>query len=580
MRLLDARTFELVDFSPDQIPRYAILSHTWGEGEVLFKDFERGAHIDRPAWSKIQIACRQALKNDLDYVWIDTCCIDKSSSAELSEAINSMYTWYREAEICITYLSDVSGTVEATKEESDFRNSRWFTRGWTLQELLAPQHLIFFAQDWTLLGDKQTLATVIRSTTAIESDFLLNLRSIHLASVAQRMSWAAHRKTTRPEDVAYCLLGIFSVAMPLLYGEGKDKAFLRLQEEILKQSYDDSLFAWTAPQAAPEDHYGLFSKSPSWFATSQPIIAHEVWRDLMPRSVVNQGVSLILDLQRVGRTPGLYLARLNCSIPSMDNDGRVLAIYVNNIFRQTNQFMRIKASKLDSVANDESLNSKTMFIRHSFYPDALEGRVFAEHVFRIDWIRNDNETWNSFSVPYVGVHYPPHSGFMNWNKGKRPIEGLRDLPVRFLVPKTANTLALALDLEHCSGNHLLILFGSAAPYHLGFCASVFEPTDYLYPEFVIEHYVRHLKIAHVSNQYEIHQTLITANLEVTIREKIKVIKVSLVAIPDQKWSTAFEKNRKGFTKEYKKSVKAVDNGPVKAETSLVGTKVRNLLNLS
>lgn len=189
---------------------------------------------------------------------ISSCCIDKRSSAELSEAINSMYRWYESAAVCYVYLADVSSAPDSEQGLLEFRNSRWFTRGWTLQELLAPRNVLFFSQSWTHLGNRENLQTLISGITGIETDFLLG-QDLEFASVAKKMSWAAYRNTSRIEDIAYCLLGIFDVNMPLLYGEGK-KSFLRLQEEVYRASGDDSIFSWGSPYKL--DSF-LRTKSPS-----------------------------------------------------------------------------------------------------------------------------------------------------------------------------------------------------------------------------------------------------------------------------------------------------------------------------
>lgn len=200
----------------------------------------------RAGWKKIQACCDQALDDCFEWVWIDTCCIDKSSSAELSEAINSMLSWYSDSKVCYAFLEDVGETAEdILAPDSTFRSSRWFTRGWTLQELLAPRRIKFFNSRWKLIGrltKGSNLVKVVSEITSINSTFLkgFDLRS---ANVAIRMSWASERVTTRTEDMAYCLLGIFDVNMPLLCGEGT-KAFARLQEEILKKTYDHTLLAW------------------------------------------------------------------------------------------------------------------------------------------------------------------------------------------------------------------------------------------------------------------------------------------------------------------------------------------------
>jgi hypothetical protein len=178
------------------------------------------------------------------------CCIDKTSSAELSEAINSMFRWYQNAAVCYAFLSDVPSCMDASAVELNFAKARWFTRGWTLQELIAPENLIFFSMDWHPLGTKSQIHNILSSITGIEKKFLYS-KNLELASIAKKMSWAASRRTSRIEDIAYSLLGIFDVNMPLIYGEGK-KAFKRLQEEILKTRTDDhSLFAWGTVVSTP-----------------------------------------------------------------------------------------------------------------------------------------------------------------------------------------------------------------------------------------------------------------------------------------------------------------------------------------
>lgn len=271
MRLLNARTFKLFEFFDDQIPHYAILSHTWGDEEITFLDVaqlesgQAGLSLSskRAGFEKVAGCCRQALIDGLQYAWIDTCCIDKSSSAELSEAINSMFSWYQGAQVCYAYLSDVTWSPTGDSRGSRFAQSRWFTRGWTLQELLAPQTLIFYDAHWFPLGSKADRSLGIKAATGISAEYLTGKKRLHDASIAQRMSWAANRQTQRKEDIAYSLLGIFGVNMPMLYGEGA-KAFIRLQEEIIKESRDLSIFAWGLKMPWSW-HDGVFSPSPRQF---------------------------------------------------------------------------------------------------------------------------------------------------------------------------------------------------------------------------------------------------------------------------------------------------------------------------
>ncbi|THU95437.1 HET-domain-containing protein [Dendrothele bispora CBS 962.96] len=250
MRLLSTKTFQLQEFYTD-VPPYAILSHTWGKREVTFQDMQNVDSIKtredlQTGWDKVKKACEHAQNYLFEWIWIDSCCINKESSAELSEALNSMYQYYEDAEVCYVYLSDVSGKEDPRDPSSAFRVSRWFKRGWTLQELLAPSHVVFLDEDWADLGTRQSLRDAISAITLIPVE-VFEGKDIAGFSIAQRMSWAAFRETTRPEDQAYSLMGIFGVNMPPIYGEGGPKAFMRLQQEIIKISDDRSIFAWMHP---------------------------------------------------------------------------------------------------------------------------------------------------------------------------------------------------------------------------------------------------------------------------------------------------------------------------------------------
>jgi hypothetical protein len=219
------------------VPIYAILSHTWGKEEISFQDMEAGADKSKAGWKKIEFCAKQAAADGLEYFWIDTCCIDKRNAVELSAAINSMFRWYQKAMRCYVYLSDVSAHGERQNGQSNavweaaFRKSKWFTRGWTLQELIAPTHVDFFSSEGERLGEKRSLDVLIHNITSIEMKALHN-HSLSDFSIDERMSWAKNRHTTIEEDKAYCLLGIFDVSMSPIYGEGQEKAVRRLQHEI------------------------------------------------------------------------------------------------------------------------------------------------------------------------------------------------------------------------------------------------------------------------------------------------------------------------------------------------------------
>ncbi|KAF4334526.1 heterokaryon incompatibility protein het-E-1 [Fusarium beomiforme] len=329
MRLLNTNTWTLHEFiSDDEVPPYAILSHTWDKEEVNFQQWESIATSKDAAsdiysmkgYHKIKQFGEKAAGNGFSWVWIDTCCIDKKSSAELSEAINAMFQWYKNAQVCYVYLEDVSWCSDKVDIERKLRPSRWFTRGWTLQELIAPVKVEFYSTDWMEIGTKDGLSSLLSSITGID-EHILNGGNLEDVSVARRMSWASGRNTSRLEDTAYCLLGIFDVNIPLIYGEGR-KAFQRLQEAIMNSTHDQSLFAWGRIIKRPAELIsegqqlgtdfipwkeardrrpllGLFAESPKDFKDSsdiQPVdhgyAHHHVRRN--PPTMVNKGVLINL----------------------------------------------------------------------------------------------------------------------------------------------------------------------------------------------------------------------------------------------------------------------------------------------
>lgn len=280
MRLLNSTNIELEEFPDDNIPKYAILSHRWQDDEVSLQDMLSATAVKKAGYIKLKLCCNQAVEDDLQYVWVDTCCIDKTSSAELSESINSMYRWYQNAAVCYAYLFDVGGT--RLSNDSSFSKSVWFTRGWTLQELIAPLNVEFYNSAWDKLGTKESLIDTIAATTGIDVEALKGVDPEHF-SVAKRMSWASKRTTTRAEDIAYSLLGLFGVNMPMLYGEG-ERAFIRLQEEIMKHSDDHSIFAWSSDD---NKYRGLLAKSPVDFRNCYNIISSSSRLNRLLFSVTN-----------------------------------------------------------------------------------------------------------------------------------------------------------------------------------------------------------------------------------------------------------------------------------------------------
>lgn len=368
MRLIKVDTFELEEFMDHRSTRYAILSHTWGQKEVTFADMQRGLpHAEAmPSFEKIRGACRQAAIDGFKFVWVDTCCIDKSSSAELSEAINSMFRWYKDAAICYAYLPDVVEVGEGFEAESQFRKSRWFTRGWTLQELLAPKKVIFYSREWVELGSKKKFGTMISEVTGIDSAALITF-NVTRFSVAERMSWASVRVTTRPEDIAYCLLGLFGVNMSLLYGEG-ERAFIRLEETILESSDDHSIFAWTLWGEFERTNGGLLATSPLQFKQSGNVIPYqERSHKSRPYLMTNKGLSIKMDLIP-GNAPQEYFALLDCRTIG----GWVIAICLRELVPSKegfasagDQFTRVRCDELYAVQSRECKGTVELFVRQS-----------------------------------------------------------------------------------------------------------------------------------------------------------------------------------------------------------------------
>ena len=335
MRLINAHTWKLEEVWSEEVKTYAILSHRWQEEEVSFKDMQDIAMASqKQGFSKVRNSCDLALYHGYDYVWVDTCCINKDSSAELSEAINSMFRWYKRAAVCYAYLSDVdSGLLEC---DIQFQQSQWFTRGWTLQELLAPDDVVFYDCNWLCLGTKQGLSKVIQRRTRIHEQ-ALHGQPLGTYSIAQRMSWASERVTTRPEDTAYCLLGIFDVNMPLLYGEGT-KAFPRLQEEIIKQSDDHSIFAWPIEDC---DQTGLLADSPNAFTLCQDVRVIKSWGGgHSSYTMTNRGLSC--NFIAVPFIVDTYIARLDCTdkFESAEDNDDLLGMFLRRL-ADDDQYARV-----------------------------------------------------------------------------------------------------------------------------------------------------------------------------------------------------------------------------------------------
>ena len=326
------RRTKVLEFRDDEATEYAILSHRWIDPtEVDYEEMIDLAKMDREerdeicgrlGYKKIVNTCQQAKQDGYEWVWIDTCCIDKRSSAELSEAINSMYRWYENAKTCYAYLHDVDGPSLPTEEDKEkYHKSNgwpeWFSRGWTLQEMIAPRNLQFFNKHWQPIGDKKGLAQDLRWITGVPVHILSDGLEGNHPCVAQIISWAANRTTTRVEDKAYSLMGLLDVNMPMLYGEGK-KAFHRLQLEIIRSSNDQSIFAWG--HRSDVRIGSVLADEPSDFedCSEMKLMDHDQFIKRFPKDhsdvflITNRGIQIWMPLHRHRDSNSIFRAYLPC----------------------------------------------------------------------------------------------------------------------------------------------------------------------------------------------------------------------------------------------------------------------------
>jgi hypothetical protein len=333
MRLLNTHTLEFEEFVGRPKESYAILSHRSGDEEVSYKEFRKTRETlkHRAGYKKIAEFCDISKKRGYRLAWIDTCCIDKRSSTELSEVLNSMYEWYENSSECYVWLEDYSGTLD------DLHKCTWFSRAWTLQEMLAPECVVFFTLDWKVIGHKlfttnwrrctieyisaaglgpigQNLIPWLARASNIPETYLLGT-SVHEASVAVRMSWASHRSATRAEDRAYSLMGLFGINMPMLYGEG-DAAFRRLQKEIMRNNDDSSIFC------VDRDHGILMAHGPEDFAGRGSVTKGRI-HSTEPYSFTNRGLKLFATASQIALPRDVIFAAditifridLGCEVP-------------------------------------------------------------------------------------------------------------------------------------------------------------------------------------------------------------------------------------------------------------------------
>jgi Heterokaryon incompatibility protein (HET) len=409
MRLINTATLELKEFTKLEVPKYAILSHTWGLDEVTFQEFQHPKPTTRTksGYQKILKCCEIARKAELLWAWVDTCSIDKTNSAELSEAINSMFKWYRNSSICFAFMSDVDSVEDRQLLLSNFEHSRWFTRGWTLQELIAPFEIVFLDNHWMPFGSKAgqltaaghfpALRDIISSVTRIDSKLLEQPPYCNLTaflgsySVAEKLSWAAWRVTTRIEDRAYSLLGLFDINMPLLYGEGS-KAFIRFQEEIIKEVDDESVFAWVPSNGRwaesawgwqeDQGYRGILAESPDDFRNSAGIVPFRLQKTSAPATITSRGINI--HTQVYGHHRHLF-AILQCRRKNQTSS--VLAIGIRPVSSDGSFYAR-RAPMQDLPFRDlVGLGLRTVVLAKKTNPSRVKGHRQWDVVFDIHDIK-------------------------------------------------------------------------------------------------------------------------------------------------------------------------------------------------
>ncbi|KAK3630350.1 hypothetical protein LTR56_017526 [Elasticomyces elasticus] len=460
MWLIDVYTYKLKSFFDSNMPPYAILSHTWGDDELTFQGLQNPEASTWPSFDKVRQTCQQAIQDKLDHAWIDTCCIDKSSSAELSEAINSMFRWYQSAPICYALLSDfdcsglppVAGMSNADALEwvTRLRACRWFER--------APPDVRFYDKKWIPFSTKHDLVPQLAEVAGITGRILdwswgipaqahqyrgvgLWRETLGFFSTAQRMSWWASRKTSRVEDVAYSLLGIFDINMTPLYGEGV-KAFTRLQGEIVKRSTDQSIFAW---QFDHGPYYtDILAEHPKQFISCSKVLVAA--RDNTNGSrtgfdLTNQGLRISMPV--ILGPEGLDWGVLDCSLA--DDLTGPIAICLRrteepNVYEPGLPDTELRTMTLPLEITDKAVQQAIVIVRPSREPcDEINASISAS---RINIFDPHEIAWMSWTWPVAHVQmHPP------WLTGHLPG---RNSPVAGLtIPDL--TVSLPTSLESASG---------------------------------------------------------------------------------------------------------------------------------
>ncbi|KAL4064878.1 heterokaryon incompatibility protein-domain-containing protein [Scleroderma yunnanense] len=389
---VDCRT-NVLECCDDETTAYAILSHRWTDQEVNYDEMvdlakmkrqERHAICRRSGYRKILDSCEQAKRDEYKWLWVDTCCIDRRSSAELSEVMDSMYRWYENSGTCYVHLHDVHGSSFPTaRNDTTYANSNgypeWFSRGWTLQEMIAPSHVQFFNKNWKPIGDKRMLAHTLEEITRVPEQILKDGLSSNRPCVAQIMSWAAKRTTRQLEDRAYSLLGLLDLNMPMLYGEGK-KAFQRLQLEIIRMSNDQSILAWLSGN---EQTCSILADDPSCFVDCSEMESMDrkefihALEEIMPTEdqhsinddqfstflITNRGIKMWMLLRPLKDSDSLFEAWLPCRRSRSSSQ----PVRITLALCETNDYYRYSTSG-ERSPGDQTPEFRQVYLRYQDPP--------------------------------------------------------------------------------------------------------------------------------------------------------------------------------------------------------------------
>jgi hypothetical protein len=410
MWLIDTKTLRLHQINDLARVRYLILSHTWDDEEISFQDIQDLHSCKfKPGFAKVKNTCDIALSKKFKYAWIDTCCIDKTNSVELSEAINSMFRWYKESEACYVLLTDFNPIPHNISERTRLQfvrvqlpKCRWFTRGWTLQELIAPNHVEFFDREWNFIGGKHNLQGILAQITNVDESILKDSSGLAAIPVARKMSWAAGRQTTRIEDRAYSLLGIFDINMPLLYGEGLN-SFLRLQQQVASQSTDLSIFAWQYSPGSEKHGIkfgGIFADSPDDFQYCSTLKRH-MGRFHRPQefAMTNSGLRMEDNLHLLDPVPGsIYEMELRLDLEcaeTSERTGNATRWIAIRLVKIENTYLRLEPSSVVITPSERGWVSSSVSDSTGEPLRDTGARVIniqpilrAQDVERISWLMN------------------------------------------------------------------------------------------------------------------------------------------------------------------------------------------------